>query len=59
MVAASPSAFEAHWRMHQPPRKLQACPKKIAYEAMTPTGEVDLRSDSGYRRLRRGADDEA
>eukprot|EP00959_Pyramimonas_sp_CCMP1952_P425160 8905456-Pyramimonas_sp.AAC.1 len=32
-------------------RKLQACPKKIVYQAMTPTGEVDLHGDSGYRRL--------
>eukprot|EP00959_Pyramimonas_sp_CCMP1952_P128490 2686979-Pyramimonas_sp.AAC.1 len=32
-------------------RKLQACPKKTAYQAMTPTGEVGLHSDSGYRRL--------
>eukprot|EP00959_Pyramimonas_sp_CCMP1952_P021290 449042-Pyramimonas_sp.AAC.1 len=29
--------------------KLQACPKKIIYHAMAPTGEVDLHSDSGYR----------
>eukprot|EP00959_Pyramimonas_sp_CCMP1952_P129618 2710656-Pyramimonas_sp.AAC.1 len=27
-------------------RQLQACLQKIAYLAMTPTGEVDLRSDS-------------
>eukprot|EP00959_Pyramimonas_sp_CCMP1952_P336094 7037599-Pyramimonas_sp.AAC.1 len=37
-------------------RKLQACLKKIAYQAMTPTGEVDLHSDSGCRRLSGGAD---
>eukprot|EP00959_Pyramimonas_sp_CCMP1952_P233779 4885480-Pyramimonas_sp.AAC.1 len=39
--------------------KLQACPKKIVYQAMTLTGEVgDLHSDSGHRRLSGGADDE-
>eukprot|EP00959_Pyramimonas_sp_CCMP1952_P435650 9122671-Pyramimonas_sp.AAC.1 len=27
-------------------RKLQACPEKIVYQAMTPKGEVDLRSNS-------------
>eukprot|EP00959_Pyramimonas_sp_CCMP1952_P040174 839906-Pyramimonas_sp.AAC.1 len=40
-------------------RKQQACPEKIVYQAMTPTGEVDLRSDSGYRRLSGDADDDA
>eukprot|EP00959_Pyramimonas_sp_CCMP1952_P016750 355170-Pyramimonas_sp.AAC.1 len=40
-------------RLNAITRKLQACPKKIVYQAMTPTGEVDLRSDTGYRRLRR------
>eukprot|EP00959_Pyramimonas_sp_CCMP1952_P421144 8822345-Pyramimonas_sp.AAC.1 len=39
-------------------RKLQAYPKKIVYQAVTPTGEVDLRSDSGYRRPSGDADDE-
>eukprot|EP00959_Pyramimonas_sp_CCMP1952_P224737 4699294-Pyramimonas_sp.AAC.1 len=39
-------------------RELQACLKKIVYQAMAPTGEVDLRSDSGYRRLSGDADDE-
>eukprot|EP00959_Pyramimonas_sp_CCMP1952_P382920 8023622-Pyramimonas_sp.AAC.1 len=39
-------------------RELQACPKKIVYQAMTPTGEVDLYSDSGRRRLIGDADDE-
>eukprot|EP00959_Pyramimonas_sp_CCMP1952_P095778 2002664-Pyramimonas_sp.AAC.1 len=37
-------------------RKLQACPKKIVYQAMNPAGEVDLHSDSGYRRLSGDAD---
>eukprot|EP00959_Pyramimonas_sp_CCMP1952_P145953 3055949-Pyramimonas_sp.AAC.1 len=40
------------------PKKLQACPKKIVYQAVTPTGEGDPRSDSGYRRLSGDADDE-
>eukprot|EP00959_Pyramimonas_sp_CCMP1952_P115989 2424738-Pyramimonas_sp.AAC.1 len=35
-----------------------ACPKKIIYRSMTPTGEVDLHSDSGYRRLGGNSDDE-
>eukprot|EP00959_Pyramimonas_sp_CCMP1952_P196164 4101244-Pyramimonas_sp.AAC.1 len=39
-------------------RKLQTCPKKIVYPAMTPTGEVDIHSDSGYRRLTGDEDDE-
>eukprot|EP00959_Pyramimonas_sp_CCMP1952_P415499 8706052-Pyramimonas_sp.AAC.2 len=39
-------------------RKLQACPKKVAYHTMAPRGEVDLHSDSGYRRLSGDADDE-
>eukprot|EP00959_Pyramimonas_sp_CCMP1952_P371258 7774734-Pyramimonas_sp.AAC.2 len=28
-------------------RKQQACPKKIIYQSLTPSGEVDLHSDSG------------
>eukprot|EP00959_Pyramimonas_sp_CCMP1952_P448168 9384393-Pyramimonas_sp.AAC.1 len=39
-------------------RKLQACPKQIAYKAMAPTGEVDQRSSSSYRRLNGDAEDE-
>eukprot|EP00959_Pyramimonas_sp_CCMP1952_P376735 7890555-Pyramimonas_sp.AAC.1 len=39
-------------------RKLQACPKKIVYQAMTPTGEVNLHSDSGFRRLSGDAGDD-
>eukprot|EP00959_Pyramimonas_sp_CCMP1952_P435761 9125150-Pyramimonas_sp.AAC.1 len=38
-------------RLNAITRKLQACPNKIVYQAMNPTGEVDLHSDSGYRRL--------
>eukprot|EP00959_Pyramimonas_sp_CCMP1952_P461217 9481219-Pyramimonas_sp.AAC.1 len=38
--------------------KLQACLAKSLYQAMTPTGDVDLRSDSGCRRLNGDADDE-
>eukprot|EP00959_Pyramimonas_sp_CCMP1952_P264404 5529040-Pyramimonas_sp.AAC.1 len=45
-------------RLNAITRKLQACPKKIVYQSMIPTGEVDLRSDSGYRRLSGDADDE-
>eukprot|EP00959_Pyramimonas_sp_CCMP1952_P067182 1402269-Pyramimonas_sp.AAC.2 len=45
-------------RLNATTRKLQACPKKIVYHAMTPTGEVDLHSDSGCRRLSGDADDE-
>eukprot|EP00959_Pyramimonas_sp_CCMP1952_P136241 2850734-Pyramimonas_sp.AAC.2 len=37
--------------------KLQACPKKIVYQAMTLTGKVDLHSNSGYRRLNGDAND--
>eukprot|EP00959_Pyramimonas_sp_CCMP1952_P320108 6699151-Pyramimonas_sp.AAC.1 len=39
-------------------RKLQACPKKVVNRSMAPTGEVDLRSDSGDRRLSGNADGE-
>eukprot|EP00959_Pyramimonas_sp_CCMP1952_P116367 2432505-Pyramimonas_sp.AAC.1 len=39
-------------------RKLQACPNKIVYQAMTPTGDGDLHSGSGYRRLSGDADDD-
>eukprot|EP00959_Pyramimonas_sp_CCMP1952_P426872 8940312-Pyramimonas_sp.AAC.1 len=35
-------------RLNAITRKLQACPDQIDYQAMTSTGEVDLRSDSGY-----------
>eukprot|EP00959_Pyramimonas_sp_CCMP1952_P273796 5722976-Pyramimonas_sp.AAC.1 len=45
-------------RLNAITRKLQACPQKIAYQAMTPTGEVYLHSDSGYRRLSGDADDD-
>eukprot|EP00959_Pyramimonas_sp_CCMP1952_P415704 8710304-Pyramimonas_sp.AAC.1 len=38
--------------------KLQACPKKTVYQAMTPTGDLDLHSDSGFRRLSGDADDD-
>eukprot|EP00959_Pyramimonas_sp_CCMP1952_P455975 9472419-Pyramimonas_sp.AAC.1 len=31
-------------RLNAITRKLQACPEKIAYQAMAPTGEVDLQS---------------
>eukprot|EP00959_Pyramimonas_sp_CCMP1952_P200019 4183584-Pyramimonas_sp.AAC.1 len=37
---------------------MRACPKKIACQAMALTGEIDLHSDSGYRRLSGDADDE-
>eukprot|EP00959_Pyramimonas_sp_CCMP1952_P414111 8676290-Pyramimonas_sp.AAC.1 len=43
-------------RLNAITRKLQACPKKIVYQAMTLTGEVDLYSDSGSRRLSGDAD---
>eukprot|EP00959_Pyramimonas_sp_CCMP1952_P282238 5899175-Pyramimonas_sp.AAC.1 len=45
-------------RLNAITRKLQACPKKIVNPAMTPTGEVDIHSDSGYRRLTGDTDDE-
>ena len=38
--------------------ELQLGPKNIIYQAMTPTGERDLHSDSGCRRLDGGPDDE-
>eukprot|EP00959_Pyramimonas_sp_CCMP1952_P248593 5196239-Pyramimonas_sp.AAC.1 len=44
-------------RLNAITRKLQACPK-IIYQAMNPTGAVDLHSDSGYRRLSGDADDD-
>ena len=45
-------------RLNATTRKLQAGPKKLIYLAMAPTGEVDQRSDFGYRRLNGDADDE-
>ena len=45
-------------RLNAITRKLQSCPRKIVYKAMIPTGEVDLHSDSGYRRLNGDEDDE-
>eukprot|EP00959_Pyramimonas_sp_CCMP1952_P133040 2781381-Pyramimonas_sp.AAC.1 len=44
-------------RLNAITRELQACPKKIVDQSMTPTGEIDLHSDSGYRRLSGDADD--
>ena len=38
--------------------KLQSGPKKHIYQSMTPTWELDLHRDSGYRRLNGDADDE-
>eukprot|EP00959_Pyramimonas_sp_CCMP1952_P368992 7728771-Pyramimonas_sp.AAC.1 len=52
-----PTKFQVR-RLNAITRKLQACPKKIVYQAMNPAGEVDLRSDSGYRRLSGDADDD-
>ena len=45
-------------RLNVATRKLQSCPKKIAYPAMTPTDEVDVHSDSGYRCLTGDANDD-
>eukprot|EP00959_Pyramimonas_sp_CCMP1952_P172902 3613125-Pyramimonas_sp.AAC.1 len=45
-------------RLNAITRKLQACPNKTVYQAMDPTGEVDLHSDSGYRCLSGDADDD-
>ena len=45
-------------RLNAITRKLQSGPKKLVYQTMVPTGEVDLHSDSGYRRLNGDADDE-
>eukprot|EP00959_Pyramimonas_sp_CCMP1952_P161388 3374979-Pyramimonas_sp.AAC.1 len=45
-------------RLNAIARKLQACPNQIVYQAMNPTGEADLHSDSGYRRLSGDADDD-
>eukprot|EP00959_Pyramimonas_sp_CCMP1952_P240988 5036656-Pyramimonas_sp.AAC.1 len=45
-------------RLNAITRELQACPRKIVYQAMNPTGEVDLHSDSGYRRLSGDGDDD-
>eukprot|EP00959_Pyramimonas_sp_CCMP1952_P159102 3327310-Pyramimonas_sp.AAC.1 len=41
-------------RDHQ--KATQACSKKLVYRAMNSTGEVDLHSDSGYRRQSGDAD---
>eukprot|EP00959_Pyramimonas_sp_CCMP1952_P201498 4213517-Pyramimonas_sp.AAC.1 len=38
---------------------MQTCLREIVYQAMTPAGEVDLHSDSGYRRLSGDADGDA
>eukprot|EP00959_Pyramimonas_sp_CCMP1952_P365946 7664168-Pyramimonas_sp.AAC.1 len=43
-------------RLNATARKSQACPKKIIYQAMNPTGGVDLHSDSRYRHLSGDAD---
>eukprot|EP00959_Pyramimonas_sp_CCMP1952_P402105 8426051-Pyramimonas_sp.AAC.1 len=48
--AQEPSNIQVR-RLNAITRKLQACPKKSVDQAMNPTGEVDLHSDSGYRRL--------
>eukprot|EP00959_Pyramimonas_sp_CCMP1952_P440698 9226494-Pyramimonas_sp.AAC.1 len=45
-------------RLNAITREPQACPRKTVYQATTPTGQVDLHSDSGYRRLSGHADDE-
>eukprot|EP00959_Pyramimonas_sp_CCMP1952_P211390 4424059-Pyramimonas_sp.AAC.1 len=45
-------------RLNAIARKLQACRAKIVYQAVNPTGEVDLHSYSGYRRLSGDADDD-
>eukprot|EP00959_Pyramimonas_sp_CCMP1952_P026954 565943-Pyramimonas_sp.AAC.1 len=39
-------------------RKLQALPQTVFYPAGKPTGELDLRGDSGRRRLTEDARDE-
>ena len=39
-------------------RKLLSDAKKVAYPAMAPADEVDVRGDSGYRRLTGDVDDE-
>eukprot|EP00959_Pyramimonas_sp_CCMP1952_P292213 6111469-Pyramimonas_sp.AAC.1 len=38
-------------RLNATTRERQACLEKIAYQAMTSAGEVNLRNDSGCRRL--------
>ena len=43
-------------RLNAITRTLQSDPKNLAHQTMTHTGEVDLRSDSGYRRLHGDAD---
>eukprot|EP00959_Pyramimonas_sp_CCMP1952_P359386 7525230-Pyramimonas_sp.AAC.2 len=45
-------------RLNAITRQLPACPKKIVDQAVNPTGDVDLHSDSGYRRLSGDADDD-
>ena len=45
-------------RLNAVTRKLLSSPKKIVYRAMVPNDEVDIHSDSGYRRLTGNAEDE-
>ena len=44
-------------RLNAVTRKLQKAPQTLVFPAMKPTGDVDIHSDSGYRKLS-GADDE-
>ena len=45
-------------RLNAITRKLISSPKKITFPCMKPTGEVDIHSDSGYRKLTGDEDDE-
>ena len=43
-------------RLNAITRKLQAKPQKLVYPCMTPTGETDIHTDSGYRRMQEAED---
>jgi len=45
-------------RLNGVTRKLQQCPRKLMYVAMKPNGQVDLHSDSGYKRIDKAEDEQ-
>eukprot|EP00959_Pyramimonas_sp_CCMP1952_P094703 1981059-Pyramimonas_sp.AAC.1 len=46
-------------RLNAATRKLISSPKRITFPRMKPTNELDIHSDSGYRKLTGEEDDEA
>ena len=45
-------------RLNAITRKVQQSPKKLVYVAMKPNGQVDLHSDSGYKRIDKAEDEQ-